>query len=72
MPILIINNSISFSLFLDFDMKKDIDSLIAEERVEIIAKYDKVSVCTGMPSPDHDKHHIFITIKINQQVNKLS
>lgn len=29
-------------------MKKDIDSLIAEERTEIITKYDRVSVCTGM------------------------
>lgn len=29
-------------------MKKDIDSLIAEERTEIIAKYDRVSVCTGV------------------------
>lgn len=29
-------------------MKKDIDSLIAEERTEIIAKYDQVSVCTGV------------------------
>lgn len=27
-------------------MKKDIDTLIAEERAEIISKYDKVSECT--------------------------
>lgn len=33
---------------LDLDMKKDIDTLIAEERAEIITKYDRVSVCTGM------------------------
>lgn len=26
-------------------MKKDIDTLIAEERTEIISKYDKVSEC---------------------------
>lgn len=32
------------SFFLDLDMKKDIDALIAEERTEIIAKYDRVSV----------------------------
>lgn len=31
----------------DFDMKKDIDTLIAEERTEIISKYDKVGVCIG-------------------------
>lgn len=32
-----------FFLFLTaFDMKKDIDVLIAEERAEIIAKYEKV------------------------------
>ena len=31
-------------LFLDLDMKKDIDTLIAEERAEIITKYDRVSV----------------------------
>lgn len=29
---------------IDFDMKKDIDTLIAEERAEIISKYDKVGV----------------------------
>lgn len=47
----------------DLDMKKDIDTLIAEERAEIITKYDKVSVCTGILSPTpnntqglYDKH----------------
>ena len=30
------------SLLSDFDMKKDIEVLIAEERAEIISKYDKV------------------------------
>lgn len=45
----------SFVYFLtDFDMKKDIDTLIAEERAEIISKYDKVSLCTGIPSPNSD------------------
>ncbi len=36
----------------DFDMKKDIDTLIAEERAEIISKYDRVSVHAGIPSPN--------------------
>lgn len=27
---------------IDLDMKKDIDTLIAEERAEIIAKYERV------------------------------
>lgn len=40
-----------FDWFLsDFDMKKDIDTLIAEERADIISKYDKVSVSTGKNS----------------------
>lgn len=29
--------------FSRFEMKKDIDTLITEERAEIISKYDKVS-----------------------------
>lgn len=28
--------------FADIDMKKDIETLIAQERAEIISKYDKV------------------------------
>lgn len=32
-------------------MKKDIDTLIAEEHAEIISKYDKVGLCTGIPFP---------------------
>lgn len=38
----------------DFDMKKDIDTLIAEEHAEIISKYDKVCLCTGIPFPNSD------------------
>lgn len=34
--------NISICFLSDFDMKKDIDTLIAEERAEIISKYDKV------------------------------
>lgn len=46
--LMIIIDIFAFVVFLpDLDMKKDIDTLIAEERVEIITKYDKVSVCTG-------------------------
>ena len=41
-------DSIFMFFLLDFDMKKDLDSLIAEERAEIISKYDKVS--KGMQS----------------------
>lgn len=44
-------------------MKKDIDTLLAEERAEIIAKYDKVSVCTAMPSPNSDS--TLMTFMIN-------
>lgn len=32
-----------FVPFSDFEMKKDIDTLIAEERAEIINKYEKAS-----------------------------
>lgn len=32
-----------FVSFSDFEMKKDIDTLIAEERAEIIEKYEKAS-----------------------------
>lgn len=36
--------TLNFLFFLSrFEMKKDIDTLIAEERAEIISKYDKVS-----------------------------
>lgn len=38
-----LTKTLFFCLLLDFDMKKDIDALIAEERAEIISKYDKVS-----------------------------
>ncbi len=31
------------AIFLDIDMKKDIEVLIAEERAEIISKYNKVN-----------------------------
>ena len=44
----------------DLDMKKDIDALIAEERADIISKYDKVTVCTEGPScavPDNTSDH---------------
>lgn len=47
MPILMIINDIFVRFLSDFDMKKDIDTLIAEERAEIISKYDKVCVSTG-------------------------
>lgn len=30
------------AFFPDFDMKKDIEQLIAEERADILTKYDKV------------------------------
>lgn len=53
-PILVIINDIFICFLSDFDMKKDIDTLIAEERAEIISKYDRVSVCTGIPSPNFD------------------
>lgn len=33
-------------MFSDIDMKKDIEVLIAEERAQIISKYDKVRNCT--------------------------
>ena len=46
MPIMIIMNVIFLCFPPDSDMKKDIETLIAEERAEIISKYDKVSVCT--------------------------
>lgn len=67
MPLLILMNAICVCLLLDLDMKKDIDTLIAEERTEIISKYDKVSLCTGIPSPDDDYSHIFIIIRNNAQ-----
>ena len=35
----------------DSDMKKDIDTLIAEERADIISKYDKVGVIMGLHFP---------------------
>jgi len=34
---------VCFVPFSDFEMKKDIDTLIAEERAEIINKYEKAS-----------------------------
>lgn len=43
-------NDFFVCFLLDLDMKKDIDTLIAEERSEIITKYDRVSVCTEIPS----------------------
>lgn len=46
-----INNSCFIGFLLDLDMKKDIDALIAEERAEIITKYDKVCVCMGISFP---------------------
>ena len=47
--------NVIFLFFLpDLDMKKDIDTLIAEERADIIAKYDKVSVCAEVPSATSD------------------
>lgn len=36
-------SSVCFVPFSDFEMKKDIDTLIAEERAEIIEKYEKAS-----------------------------
>lgn len=36
-------SSVCFVPFSDFEMKKDIDTLIAEERAEIINKYEKAS-----------------------------
>lgn len=48
--IVMIIDSLFICLFLDFDMKKDIDALIEEERAEIISKYDKVSRSTGLQS----------------------
>lgn len=36
-------SSVCFVPFPDFEMKKDIDTLIAEERAEIIEKYEKAS-----------------------------
>lgn len=60
MSVLVI--SINFFVYFlpDLDMKKDIDALIAEERAEIISKYDKVTVCTEIPShtvPDNTSDH---------------
>lgn len=40
-----------FCFLPDLDMKKDIDTLIAEERAEIIIKYDTVSVRATVPGP---------------------
>lgn len=44
MPVLMISINIFVYFLPDLDMKKDIDALIAEERAEIISKYDKVTV----------------------------
>lgn len=38
-----LKSSVCFVPFPDFEMKKDIDTLIAEERAEIINKYEKAS-----------------------------
>lgn len=64
MPVLMISINIFVYFLPDLDMKKDIDALIAEERAEIISKYDKVTVCTERPSrtvpdstSDHDCSH---------------
>lgn len=46
--LIVMIDSLFICLFLDFDMKKDIDALIEEERAEIISKYDKVSRSTGL------------------------
>lgn len=56
MPILMVTSGLFFCFLSDFDMKKDIDTLIAEERAEIISKYDTVRLCTGIlfPSSDSD------------------
>lgn len=57
MPVLMISINICVYFLPDLDMKKDIDALIAEERAEIISKYDKVTVCTERPSPDNTSDH---------------
>lgn len=60
MPVLKISINIFVYFLPDLDMKKDIDALIAEERAEIISKYDKVTVCTERPSrtvPDNTSDH---------------
>lgn len=48
--VVVIFDSLFICLFLEFDMKKDIDALIEEERAEVISKYDKVSRSIGIQS----------------------